>query len=289
MIYTFLLDLNKSELCDQVLVIGATNRPDSLDPALRRAGRFDREVCLGIPDAKARLHILKVLTSKLKLSSNFDFGTIANYTPGFVGADLLAATREAAMAAVNRTFNELKEKERLHQTIVLQKQHEETKKPEKDAIESDDSKNEIDIVDVESNDKLEGDKANISMSSGDNAVVIIDDDVKDKAKSHVNNLTTGDAAIKPDCKPKTVLEELVAWLHGNVPLNAEQLSNVYITMEDFGTALKNVQPSAKREGFATVPGTTWDDVGSLGDIRQELQMAILVIVMMFTWFVSRNI
>lgn len=84
------------------MVIGATNRPDSMDPALRRAGRFDREVCLGIPDVQARKQILKVLTSKLKLGEGFDYETIAKYTPGFVGADLMALTSEAAMVAVNR-------------------------------------------------------------------------------------------------------------------------------------------------------------------------------------------
>jgi ribosome biogenesis ATPase len=86
----------------QVLVVGATNRPDALDPALRRAGRFDREVSLGIPDEKARTSILTVLCSKLRLASDVDLAKLGRLTPGFVGADLAALTREAAMAAVNR-------------------------------------------------------------------------------------------------------------------------------------------------------------------------------------------
>lgn len=85
-----------------MLVLGATNRPDSLDPALRRAGRFDREVSLGIPDKEARQAILKVHTSKVTLSSEVSLQNIASLTPGFVGADLVALIREAAMAAVNR-------------------------------------------------------------------------------------------------------------------------------------------------------------------------------------------
>lgn len=83
-------------------MIGATNRPDSIDPALRRAGRFDREVSLGIPDVKARVDILKVVTSSLKLADGVDFNFLAKNTPGFVGADLAALTREAALAAVSR-------------------------------------------------------------------------------------------------------------------------------------------------------------------------------------------
>lgn len=84
------------------MVIGATNRPDSLDPALRRAGRFDREVCLGIPDREARTRILEVHTNKVVLNPNINLSAIASLTPGFVGADLVALIREAAMAAVDR-------------------------------------------------------------------------------------------------------------------------------------------------------------------------------------------
>lgn len=69
---------------------------------------------------------------------------------------------------------------------------------------------------------------------------------------------------------------LLAWLHSEPPLSPERLSTLCIEHGDFETALRVVQPSAKREGFATVPDVTWDDVGSLQNIRQELQMAILV-------------
>lgn len=100
--FFFFLELNLRENGDRVLVIGATNRPDSLDPALRRAGRFDREVCLGIPDRDARAKILAVHTEKLALAPNVSLTTIASLTPGFVGADLVALIREAAMAAVDR-------------------------------------------------------------------------------------------------------------------------------------------------------------------------------------------
>jgi len=67
---------------------GATNRPDALDPALRRAGRFDREIAVGIPTEAARASILRVLARRLRLSGDFDFAAVAKRTPGFVGADL---------------------------------------------------------------------------------------------------------------------------------------------------------------------------------------------------------
>lgn len=62
--------------------MGATNRPDTLDSALRRAGRFDREIAMGIPTEAARLRILKVMCSKLRLDGDFNFNSIARKTPG---------------------------------------------------------------------------------------------------------------------------------------------------------------------------------------------------------------
>lgn len=72
------------------------------------------------------------------------------------------------------------------------------------------------------------------------------------------------------------LEEILFWLHDQLPLSDEELSLLCITMDDFKAALKSVQPSAKREGFVTVPDTNWEDVGSLKDIREELQLSIVV-------------
>lgn len=103
-----------------------------------------------------------------------------------------------------------------------------------------------------------------------NAIVIIDDDVK-KTDNEPVNAETPIIEI-----PKTSLEQLIYWLHNDAPLSNTELTDLSITMEDFALALKCVQPSAKREGFATVPDVTWDDVGSLRDIREELQMTILV-------------
>lgn len=105
-------DLNNVAATARVLVIGATNRPDSLDPALRRAGRFDREICLGIPGEASRERILQTLCRKLRLPQAFDFCHLAHLTPGFVGADLMALCREAAMCAVNRVLMKLQEQEK---------------------------------------------------------------------------------------------------------------------------------------------------------------------------------
>jgi len=89
-----------------VIVIGATNRPDAVDQALRRPGRFDREICLGILDEHARKQILKMLTQNLRLEGQFDLFKIARATPGFVGADLKALIDKAGNLAMKRIIDE---------------------------------------------------------------------------------------------------------------------------------------------------------------------------------------
>ncbi|GAB2277712.1 Cell division control protein 48 C [Dionaea muscipula] len=89
-----------------VLVIGATNRPDAVDPALRRPGRFDREIVLGVPDENARAEILSVLTQKLRLEGEVNLLKIARATPGFVGADLAALANKAGNLAMQRIIDQ---------------------------------------------------------------------------------------------------------------------------------------------------------------------------------------
>ncbi|BFZ54609.1 Ribosome bioproteinsis ATPase rix7 [Savitreella phatthalungensis] len=88
-----------------VIVIGATNRPDSLDAALRRAGRFDREICLGVPSEEARVKILNVLTAGLKLANDVDLIELAKATPGYVGADIKALLAAAGVATIKRMLH----------------------------------------------------------------------------------------------------------------------------------------------------------------------------------------
>ena len=88
----------------QVVVIGATNLPDVLDPALRRPGRFDREIEIDAPDRSGRLGILEIHTRGMPLASDVSLDGLAEMTHGFVGADLAALGREAAMAALRRVL-----------------------------------------------------------------------------------------------------------------------------------------------------------------------------------------
>ncbi len=90
----------------RVIVIGATNRPDALDPALRRPGRFDREIEVPPPDKKARREILAVHTRNVPLSEGVDLDKLAEITYGYTGADLAALVKEAAMSALRRFLKE---------------------------------------------------------------------------------------------------------------------------------------------------------------------------------------
>lgn len=91
----------------EVIVIGATNISDSIDPALRRPGRFDREIEVGIPDRDARKEILQIHTRPMPLSDQISLDELAEVTHGFVGADLESLAKEAAMASLRRIFPEI--------------------------------------------------------------------------------------------------------------------------------------------------------------------------------------
>jgi len=88
----------------KVVVIGATNRPNSIDEALRRPGRFDREIEIGIPDRDGRLEILQIHTRGMPLSDDVDLAKLADRTHGYAGADISALCKEAAMAALRRVL-----------------------------------------------------------------------------------------------------------------------------------------------------------------------------------------
>lgn len=251
-------ELSARDNGDRVLVIGATNRPDSLDPALRRAGRFDREVCLGIPDKDARAKILAVHTEKVALAPNISLSTIASLTPGFVGADLVALIREAALAAVDRIFEDLNE---TVPAISI------SKSPEISEI---DPQTDKEVPAFENSGNIVDDVTTAEPPTS------IEDTVSSMSKTQSENSNVGlemDVTQEPSKSPE--LSSLLTWLRNEPPLSKEKLGTLCIEDSDFEVALRVVQPSAKREGFVTVPDVTWDDVGSLQDIRQELQMAIL--------------
>lgn len=154
----------------KVVVIGATNRINAIDPALRRPGRFDREMEIGVPDREGRLEILQIHTRGMPLEKDVDLEVIANMSHGFVGADLQAVAKEAGIRALRRVLPEI-------------------------------------------------------------------------------DLTTE-----------------------NIP--SEILKKIIVTMDDFLSVIKEIEPSALREVFVEVPDVNWEDIGGLKDVKQELQEAV---------------
>jgi transitional endoplasmic reticulum ATPase len=102
-----------------LVVIAATNRPEAVDEALRRPGRFDREIVVGVPDEQGRCEILEIHTRGMPLAPDVDIHSLARRTYGFVGADLAALTREAAMEAVRRIMPQINPDEDTIPTEVL--------------------------------------------------------------------------------------------------------------------------------------------------------------------------
>jgi len=154
----------------KVVVIAATNRPDSIDPALRRPGRLDREIEIGIPDDEGRYDILSIHTRGMPIDEKVDLKQISKITHGFVGADLEVLSKEAAMRSLRRILPEIDLDEEKISTEILQK--------------------------------------------------------------------------------------------------------IQVTGEDFRDALKEVKPSALREVQVQIPNVSWDDVGGLAGLKEELREAV---------------
>lgn len=154
----------------KVVVIAATNRPDSIDPALRRPGRFDREIEMGMPDEAGRREILAIHTRGMPVDESADLDKVARASHGFVGADLEYLTKEAAMRSLRRTLPEI---------------------------------------------DLDGGR------------------------------------IRP-----------------------EVLEKIRITADDLSGALRETRPSALREVLVQVPDVSWDDIGGLDSLKEELREAI---------------
>lgn len=111
----------------QVMVIGATNRPNAVDPALRRPGRFDREIEIGVPDKKGRKEVLQIHTRGMPLGEMVSLDDLAAITHGFVGADLQSLCREAAMKALRRFLPGIRLEDEEVPRQILEKLHVEKK------------------------------------------------------------------------------------------------------------------------------------------------------------------
>ena len=218
------LDLEKTG-GKPVLVLATTNRPDSLDPSLRRPGRFEVEISVGMPDERARAQILRAKTRKMKLNPEVDLDALAKSTPGFVGADLESLVSVATKVKIKRHL---------------------------DALEHLDWQGSI-------------------SPSFDMNPFILNNSLPALNSAHTNNTTGPDnsSADTPAIQRFHRSRQMMIAQAGRLPAIDG------ITQSDFLAALPKIQPSAMREGFATVPSVSFNSVGALEAHRSTLRSAII--------------
>jgi ribosome biogenesis ATPase len=193
--------------------------------------------------------ILTVLASKLRLSGDFDFAELAKATPGYVGADLQALITTAGVIAVKRIFKHL-------QATALSNEQSLAK-----------DVNEIALT--EAKDDMEIDDTTIT----EIAETTLTETVEDAINEQPIQTTTVEEFESQS--PLEQIRNISEFIKHKQPLSEAQLESLAITHEDFKHSLKKVQPSSKREGFATVPDVSWEDIGALQYVRDELRMAVV--------------
>lgn len=210
-----------------VIVIGATNRPQTLDPALRRAGRFDREIPLGVPDTAARERILRVLLKPLTIAGDFDYALLAKRTPGFVGADLASLTKEAAVIAVQRILSG-SDNSMSEPLSALSPSLSSSSSPALSSAPPPTSEGDMEIDGSGEEDTAMVDATPVQSESESVTATVVTPTAEDQLsnRGRVSNRLRSMAGA----------------------FTAEQLADLFITMQDFLSAISRVQPSAKREG-----------------------------------------
>ncbi|MBR9705616.1 CDC48 family AAA ATPase [Candidatus Pacearchaeota archaeon] len=240
----------------KVVVIGATNRLNSIDPALRRPGRFDREVELRAPDKKGRLQILKIHTRNMPLMSALRLSHVNNKL-----LDLEKSIKELKENQRNTKDKKLLElrfeeinskKELLNKLIELSKKL------------FDDEKKNMEVMKTLSNDEF----------------TLLDSIFKEGMMNDLASVTHGFVGADINALAKeaamVVLRRLLPKLElkEDEPIPEEYLKELIIHKKDFDDALKVVRPSAMREVLVETPNISWNDVGGLTKIKEELKEAV---------------
>ncbi len=221
----------------QVIVIGATNRIDAIDPALRRPGRFDREIEIGVPDREGRFEILQIHTRNMPLEPEYDRDFVLE-----------------ALRSLHRTYSEDGNKEILEKLEIA---YDEVK----DAEKKDEIKKIVErLLPSEVITELEREITKAMLKYlADQTHGFVGADIEALCK---------EAAMKALRRylPKIDLNS------DEIPV--EVLESIKVTMDDFKEALKEIEPSAMREVLVEVPKVTWNDVGGLEDIKREIIEAV---------------
>lgn len=245
---------------------------------MRRAGRFDAEITMGVPDQAGRERILRVLMAKLRLSGDFDYARLAKETPGYVGADLSALTGAAGVLAVKRIFETMGDKGDEEGAVAAEMPVDLTTTEGALAALANPAATET-ATTVEDEDMTAVDAAPIESAaasvSGSGATTPRDE-VPPSASDSAALVAAIPALPFTSLPPSLAILPIASFLRAHpASLTEDQLSALALTNADFVRALQIVQPSSQREGFTTVPDVTWDDLGALHHIREEMRMSIV--------------
>ncbi|WP_456477371.1 AAA family ATPase [Methanopyrus sp.] len=225
---------------ERVVVLASTNLPDDIDPALRRPGRFDKEIEIGVPDKEDRKEILQIHTRDMPLADDVDLDKLAELTHGFTGADLEALCKSAGLKALRRAIRK-----------IGAKLAEEGGKEEREVAVRVSELSDEELMEV-----LEKglDRAKIP---------------EEKKRALRRVLREVEEEEEKDVEYTDALEKVLE--AEEIPEIREELK---VTMRDFMEALKEIEPSALREVIVEVPDVSWDDIGGLEDVKQELKEAV---------------
>lgn len=229
-----------------VCVMGATNRPEAMDSALRRAGRFDREIALGIPSLDERQSILRVVADKVHTAADVDWFEVANMTPGFVGADLHLLVKEACVLAIQRVYAHMEQLGRVDTAPATAAVAEKSSEPFSLPAACTDTDVDLRLTTSTETLSITGELAG--------------------PRRHESGLpltTTGG------------MTHTTAMGAGEWAETGKEACPLCVTLADLKAATTRVQPSAMREGFTTIPNVSWEDVGALEEVRAELVRSIL--------------
>lgn len=201
------------------------------------------------------------MAQKLRLEGDFDFPSLARATPGYVGADLQALITQAGVIAVKRIFKHLRE------MAVSSVQQQEKDEEQTDAAMDEKEDPESTSMDIDPSAVEPTLPVTESSSTTEPST--------SKPTEEAPLITTSVEEFESQ-SPLEQLRSIADFIQNHKePLTPAQLESLAITEQDFRHALLKVQPSSKREGFATVPDVSWDDIGALQFVRDELRMAVV--------------
>jgi len=272
----------------KVIVIGATNLPDTLDPALRRPGRFDREIRIDVPDRDGRKEILQIHTRGMPINAKFEELTGKKVDLNIIYDFIKHCLKKVNVSDLVRNLDKNRDKNRKtaigeYLNVVCSKLkddippkvHDEIVKLVTDEISNlipydvEDSERGI-RAEQQINDRLE----TIKQNSEDFIKRVLKEFILDETADLTYGFVGADLAALAREAAMNALRRYLPEIDLEQPIPTEILEKMEVTMGDFKTAHRGIEPSAMREFLIEVPKVTWKDIGGLEEVKQNLRESV---------------